>query len=136
MENFFEYCKDFIVDHLPDYEGQDVYACDLGMTITEGINTNGTATYSRQKAKEYIQEWWADAAEYSDYEKMNFGERSNPFENPEVFMVRMVIEGCCSILSKCPFIDENWNDEIEFTEKNIQTIIEQVNEVDEDESLF
>lgn len=56
METFEEYCKDFIVDNLDAYVGTDVYGCDLSSTLTEEINVNGSATFSRQKAMDYIKE--------------------------------------------------------------------------------
>ena len=135
--SFFQFCKDFILEHLEDWEGQSHYGCDLAGYLTEGMNADGTFTYSTYEAKEYIREWWDDAADYSEYEEMNFGKRSNPFENPEAFTVRMVIEGVQAILSKCEIIDENWNDKLELTAETIDTIKEQVEELDEySEELF
>lgn len=94
METFIDYCKNYIAEHLGEYEGQKVWACDLGYEITEGPNIDGTLTYSREEAKDYIREWWDEAADYWEYEKSNFGEHShNPFEEPEAYMVCMVIEG-------------------------------------------
>lgn len=121
------YCKEFIVDHLPDYLGTDVYGCDLGYKITDGINADGSCTYSTYKAKEYLKFWWDDAADYFQYEKDNFGENlHNPFESPEAYMVCMVIEGVNSLLSKSKFIDKNWNNNIELTDKNINKIIREI----------
>lgn len=133
IPEFFDFCKDFILDKIEDYEGSDVYGADLGIDLTEGINADGTFTYSTEKAKKYLQDWWADAAEYSEYEEMNFGQRSNPFENVEAFIVRMVIEGVRTILSRCQFIDNKWNDKFELTEEVITTIKEQVEEQTDDE---
>ena len=93
LESLTEYCKEFIKDHIDGYTDQMVYGADLGYTITEGINADGSCTYSTYKAKQYLKEWWDDAADYFQYEKDNFGENNNPFENPEAFMVCMVIEG-------------------------------------------
>ena len=108
IPEFFEYCKQYILDNLDEYEGRDAYACDLGITLTEGMCCDGTFTYSTAKAKEYLIEWFEDAAEYSEYEKFNFGERSNQFENVELFTVKMVSEGVRSVLSRCEFINDNW----------------------------
>lgn len=47
MKSYVEYVKDFILENLPNYECMVVYGCDLGYTITEGINANGSATYSK-----------------------------------------------------------------------------------------
>lgn len=130
MENFTDYCRDTIIDALESYEGQDVYPCDLAYTLTECMNANGTCTFSRAEAKDYIKEWWDEAGEYWEYENDNFGEhRWNPFNDPEAFMVCMVIEGVASMLSQCETIDESWNDEIKLTAETIGKIKEEVAEV-------
>lgn len=126
MTNFNDFCKNYICEKLDEMEGVNVYACDLAYTLAESDNINGTMTYSTKTAIDYIHEWWYDCSDYSDYEQNNFGERSNPFANPEAFIVRMVIEGIKSILSQCEIIDENWNDEIELTPEVIETIKEQI----------
>lgn len=124
LETLTDYCKNFIADNLENYSNQSIYGCDLGYTITEGINIDGSCTYSAYKAKEYLKFWWDEAADYLQYEKDNFGENlHNPFENPEAYMVCMVIEGVNSLLSKSKFIDDNWDNNIELTDKNINKII-------------
>lgn len=137
MEQFITFCKEKINDELDNCAGQTVYASDLGFTLTEDINANGTFTYSRELAKDYIREWWDDANDYWQYEEYNFGEHyHNPFDNPEAYTVCMVIEGVRGLLAKCPFIDENWNEEIELTEENINLIKEQIAKIDDDEPVF
>lgn len=132
LKSYVEYVKDFIVDNLPEYEGKEVYACDLAYTITKGINADGSATYSRQKAVDYIKEWFDEAAEVYQYQVENYGQASqNPFENPEAWMVCMIIEGVSAVFSQCTVIDDNWNNEIELTEEIIKTILEEVQEVEE-----
>lgn len=127
LKTLTDYCKDFIIDNLPDYLGINVYGCDLGYIITEGINADGSCTYSTYEAKEYLKFWWDEAADYFQYEKDNFGENlHNPFENPEAYMVCMVIEGVNSLLSKSKFIENNWNNNIKLTEKNIDRIIREI----------
>ena len=132
IKGFTTFCKNFIIDNLPDYEGETYYACDLGSYITEGINCDGSFTYSRAEAMDYLREWWDEASEYWDYESFNFGEHYyNPFDNPEAFTVCMVIEGVRGILARLPFIDQNWNDEIKLTKRNIKTIFKQLDDLGE-----
>ena len=127
LETLTDYCKNFIADNLENYSNQSIYGCDLGYTITEGINIDGSCTYSTYKAKEYLKFWWDEASDYFQYEKDNFGENlHNPFERPEAFMVCMVIQGVNSLLSQVSFIDKNWNNKIELTEKNIKKIIREI----------
>ena len=137
MEQFIDFCKEKINNELNNYAGQTVDASELGFILTEDINANGSFTYSRELAKDYIREWWDDANDYWEYEKWNFGENvHNPFDNPEAYTVCMVIEGVNALLAKCPFIDEHWNEEIELTEENINLIKEQIEELDDDEPVF
>ena len=131
LETLTDYCKNFIADHLENYSDQSIYGCDLGYTITEGINIDGSCTYSTYKAKEYLKFWWDEAADYFQYEKDNFGENlHNPFERPEAFMVCMVIQGVNSLLSQISFIDKNWDNKIELTEKNIKKIIREIKDLE------
>ena len=117
-KNFFEYCKEHLLERLDEYVGTTHYACDLGFILTECENVDGTLTYSHYEAKEYLRLWWDECADYWEYEKFNFGENThNPFERPEAYMVCMVIEGVRSILSQCAIIDDNWNEEVELTEE-------------------
>lgn len=74
IESYVEYVKNFIADKLPEYEGTEVYGCDLGYTITEGINADGSATYNRQIAMDYIKEWFEEAAEVYRYQVENYGQ--------------------------------------------------------------
>jgi len=123
LKQFNAYINDFINDRLSDYEGVDLYACDLAYTLTEGINMDGTATYSTYLAKEYIKLWFDEASEYYEYEISNFGKNlHNPFESPEAFMVCMIIYGVESKLQESDYLNENWNDKITLTSKVIDII--------------
>lgn len=132
IKSYVEYVKDFILENLPKYKGQEVYGCDLGYTITERINVDGSVTYNKQAAMEHIKEWLDEAAEVYQYQVDNYGQAlQNPFKNPEGWMVCMIIEGVESILSQCDVVEEFWNDKTELTDKIIQKIIAYVQEVKE-----
>ena len=134
---FNEYCVEYIKEHVHDFLNTEHYCCDFCMTITDGANCDGTLTYSRSEAIDYLCEWWGDAAEYWNYEKDNFGENlHNPFDNPEAYMVCMVIEGCSAILSRVPFIEENWSEKVVIDDERIKEIIDFVNDFDTSEDLF
>ena len=132
METYSEYCVNHIVEKIHDYVGTSNYGADFCYTITEGMNADGTCTFSTEKAKDYLKEWWDDAAEYWNYEKDNFGEHCwNPFESPEAYMVCMVIEGCGYLLGQCETLQEVWNDKFELTEEMADKIIEEVKAIGE-----
>lgn len=133
MENFVKYCKDYIVNHIEEYIGNVCDGCDLGYDITSAPNMDGTLTFSRYKALEYLSAWHEYAGEYFDYEKQNFGSDGmhNPFGNPEAYMVCMVVEGVNNILGRCPSIEEKWNDNFELTEDMVETIVSEVEDINE-----
>lgn len=132
IENYVDFIKDFAIDELNDRLGNNFYSCDLAHELTESINIDGSYTYSTYLAKQYIKEWFDEAGEIYQYQIDNYGQALyNPFEEPEKFHVCMIIEGVSALLNSCEFIQENWNDEIELTEENVNTIIEQINEINE-----
>lgn len=131
MESFDVYCKDFIRDNLEGFIGRTIYACDLASEITMGINVDGSATYSTYKAKEYLKAWWDEAADYYEYSKSNFGEvLHNPFENPEAYMVCMIITGVDHLMAQVKEIDDSWRDQIEVTQELCDSIVAQLDDID------
>lgn len=138
MKAFLDYCKDYLTDNIGEYEGQRHYLCDFGYTLTEGPNCDGSLTYSRAEAEEYLKEWWDDCSDYFEYEKFNFGTTSNPFENPEAYMVRMVVAGVGMLWSYAVNeigMDDNWNDKVEITAELIEKVKEAVSNYYTDQLL-
>lgn len=131
MISFIDYCKNHIAEEIYGFVGSSFYGCDLSSELTLEENTNETLTFSRAKAIEYLNEWWDDCAEYWNYEKDSFGEHyHNPFDEPEAYMVCMVITGCDSLLSQTKVLQDVWNgDKFELTNELADKIVEQVNDV-------
>ena len=120
-----------LITKLEDYEGANVYACDLAYTLFEGYNIDGTVTYGTFKASEWIKTHFDELGEVVEDIKFNLGSEFIPniFDEPEKFMVVVYLEVGASLLSQCKFINDNWNDKIELTKKNINTIKEQLQEL-------
>ena len=127
MESLIEYCKKYIETNLPEFEGDEVYLDELSYLIIEGDNANGTLTFSTNLAKEYIKEWWDDAAEYSDWEVDYFGKRSNPFKNAERFMLNIVAWKIYQMIDYCCIPYEK----IKLSKEVINNIIENINNYDD-----
>jgi hypothetical protein len=119
-----------MVGKLYEYEDTKHYACDLGYSLFEYDNINGTYTYSTCEAKEWIKEYWEDIGDVVEEMKFQMGADNIPnvFENPERFMVVIMLEVSSYMLSKCPFIDTNWNDEIILSRENIEIIVKELQE--------
>lgn len=130
MESYFDYCKQHLLERLDAYIRTSHYACDLGYYLCEEENANGSLTFSRKRAMEYLKAWWFDCGDFWEYEKDNFGEHPhNPFDNPEAFMVCMVIHGVDNILSQCRPINEAWNDTITLSDKFVAELKKEIEEV-------
>ena len=131
MKTYINYCKDHAIDALEEMKGNNAssYGCDLAYELCEEINVNGTATFSRAKAREYIREWWDEAGAVYEFQKQTYGEAlHNHFEDPEAFHVYLIIGGVSVLLSNCSIVYDAWNDDLELTDDIIDGIIAQINE--------
>ena len=80
-----------MIDHLDDLEGRDGYVAELAFTLFEGENINGSMTYSTYKAEQWIAEHFHDLADVVEDMAADWDITPNPFNNPEAFMVQVVI---------------------------------------------
>ena len=127
MTNFEIYCKDFIRENIEGLIGRTIYVSGLGYEITNGINADGTCTYSTNLAKRYLSDWWDECGDYMNYEQRNFGRNyHNPFEAPEAFMVCMVTEGVRLVLDSIEYEQE----QIEITQELCDHICVQLDEIE------
>lgn len=126
--SFVDYCKDFAFGELNDMKdwNTQIYLCDLANRLTEEINVNGSATYCRYTAKEYIKEWWDDASEVYYYLNNYLDMNENPFDNPEKYHVLMIISGVERLLSQCPTVYKFWNEQKVLTNTLIYKLIREI----------
>ena len=80
-----------MIDALDDMEGRDGYVSDLAFTLFEGENIDGTMTYSTHKAEQWIAEHFHDLADAVEDMAADWDITPNPFNNPEKFMVQVVL---------------------------------------------
>ena len=132
MESFLQYCRNYIVDHIDGYVGQTYYGSDFAYVLTEAPNADGSLTYDRYTAFEYLREWLWEADAYWDYCKDNFGIESLhcPFSDAEGYMVCMVIEGVADLLSQCSVIEKHWNDDFKLTAKAAEKICKEIEDLE------
>ena len=127
--NFILDLKNTIIDRLNDYAGGTYYGCDLYNTLFEGENVNGSVFCNTYKTKEFIKANFDLFGDLVEYVESNFDMTLNPFNEPEKAHVILLLEASQSILSQCKFIDENWNNEIELTDKVIKKLTKQINDL-------
>ena len=80
-----------MIDHLDDLEGRDGYVSELAFTLFEAENINGSMTFSTCKAEQWIAEHFHDLADVVEDMAADWDITPNPFNNPETFMVQVVL---------------------------------------------
>ena len=129
-----------IIGKLYDYEDTTEYACDLAYKLFEGENIDGSFTYNAYEAKEWIKKYYDEISEVYEELQANFGadylKDFNMFDNPEKFMVLIILEAANYILGRCPYIEDNWNDEITLDKETIKTIENQLQEQNNSISIY
>ena len=129
MENYKEYCRDYIIERIDDWKdtGCDS-ALDLADFITQHDNISGSFTYSTYWAKAYIKHWFDQVGDFLDEYESEFGEKLgvNPFKDSEKFHGIMVIIGVEKMLSNLDCLP---GDGFTLTEELIESIKKELNEL-------
>lgn len=133
-----ENIKEKVIDELRERMGQTHYLCDLGMTLTESENADGSWYCSSYKAKEDIVDNFDFCGAFYEWHKDNFGKAisCNPFEDTELFHCMMMIfavEGAFNYALNKTEYSELWNDEFEITEEFVNAIEEAIEDIKEDD---
>jgi hypothetical protein len=133
LENFKEYCREYITERLDEYENDefgDVY--ELANALTEYDNSNGSFTYSTYYAKEYIKKWYDSVGEFLEEYELSYGEslQTNAFAEPEKFHAIMVIIGIENMLSNLNSIPQ---ESFTLTNELIESIKKELSELNVNE---
>lgn len=130
-DNWKDLVKDLIIERLDNYKGGSYYLCDLSYILFESENIDGSFTYSTYWSKELIKKYWDDFNELYENYIFNYGETNfNLFDEPEKFVVIMLLEQASSLLSNYHnnFINKHWDDKIILNQRNINSIIKSMEE--------
>ena len=132
MEKFTRDIKDFVIDELPNFVGSEIYAdaYEFANEITEGINADGSVTYSTYEAEQWIKECFSEMGDVVKYCDENYDMTLNPFLEPEKAMVIAYIIGAEILLSNNKALTEAFEtseyNEIEFTQELCDKVIEEL----------
>ena len=123
--------KGIIIDRLDAYQGETIYGCDLGYKLFESENVDGSYTYNTHEAEKWIKENFDNLGEIVEERTFQLGSECIPniFDKPEAFQVVIFLEVSRYLIGQCSFIEENWDEEIEFTSENIAIIKSQLNNI-------
>lgn len=116
---------------LEEYEGADMYGSDMAYTLLEEYDYSNSYTYNTKESKDMISKYFDELGEIYDNYIFTYGKESaiNPFENPEKFIVLMLLQKASELLSDCEYVFENWSNKVELTEENIDIIKNQLEEL-------
>lgn len=115
-------------DNLDDGKWERCWACDLDYGITEMENCDGyvDSPYTAD-AIEWMGQHIGDCAQYSDDEMNEYGERSNPFEDPTKFVCRLYIDLVARLIRRTGWFDEHLDDGRDVTEEEIKALRTELN---------
>lgn len=115
-----------MIDHLDDLEGRDGYVSELAFTLFECANMDGTLTYSTHEAEGWIAAYFHEIADVAEDMAADWGITPNPFANPEVFMLQVVIYIAEQLVYESAYLqrgrDEEEIDAITYDEETIALI--------------
>lgn len=115
-----------MIDNLDDLEGRDGYVSELAFTLFEYANIDGTMTYSTYKEEQWIAAHFNDLADVVEDIAVDWGVTPNPFSNPEVFMLQVVLFLAESLVYKSDYLlrgrDEEEIDAITYDAETIALI--------------
>lgn len=100
-----------MIDNLDDMEGREGYVSDLAFDLFENENIDGTITYNRIKAQEWIGEHFNDLGDVVSNIQDEWGETLNPFGDPEGFQVQVVIFLASRLVDCSDFVARRYEEE-------------------------
>jgi len=136
-KEFVDLIKQEVKERLPNWLGQHHYPCDLGYTLTEYENANGSWFCSRYEAREFIKKFFEDFEEYQGWYRWNFGEpewfEAEPDDyhhDIESVQCRMMINAVDQAFNIAFGNNDIWNEKTEITEEFCDKIEKALEEVE------
>ena len=111
-----------MIVNLDDMEGREGYVSDLAFDLFEGENMNGTITYDREEAQEWIAELFHDMGDVIEEMAAEWDMTPNPFSNPEAFQVQVVIFIASRLIDCSDFVARRYEEECDTITYDTETI--------------
>ena len=132
-----EFVKGEIIERLEDLKGYEEshHICNLSYTLFESENVIGAYFCSNYTAKEWVNKNFEYIGEIAEEIKFQFNsDYANKilldiFDNPDRFIVVIVLEVASYLISMCDTADKYWNNEITLTDEILNNLIEEIEEL-------
>ena len=122
---FYDEIKDFIIDRLPNLEGDSFYGADLAHELTLQENNDGCWYARTNEAIEFIEANALEALRTVAYFNDEYGMQLDVNDYCKLTFF-MLYRGVNEVVNSLPFINEHWNDEFTLGADEIEVISEQV----------
>lgn len=113
---------EMMIVNLDGMEGREGYVSDLAFDLFEGENMNGTITYDREEAQEWIAELFHDMGDVIEEMAAEWDMTPNPFSNPEAFQVQVVIFLAGRLIDCSDFVARRYEEECDAITYDTETI--------------
>lgn len=129
-----EFVKGEIIDRLEELKGFNENKCidDLSYSLFESENVNGAYFCNNYTAKKWVNKNFEHIREIAEEIKFQFDSDSankillDVFDNPDRFIVVIVLEVANYLISRCDTADKYWNDETTLTDEILNNLIEEI----------
>lgn len=107
----------------------------MGWSLFESENICGVYFFNNYNARNWLKEHFDDLNEIIEELKFQFDDKYynkillDFFNNPNRFIVFIVLEVSSYLMGKCKTIDKNWNDEIILSNELVNTLISELKQV-------
>lgn len=125
--------KDLMKSRLEEYKDISITASSLAGLLFEEERSNMSHTCNTYQSKEWIKENFSDISELIpelSYDNDGNYHNTNPFTNPELFQVDIMLKVGDYMLGKCSEVEKYGNDEILLTDKKIDEIKQELDMLD------
>lgn len=120
-----------LADKLSNYEGQFIYGSDLAFTLFESENIDGSITYNKYKAKEWIKKHFDELGEVVErmQAEWDYNAGVDIFDNPEKFMVSVYLWVASEICGTLETVGDFLTNGEELTAELIEKITEELEQL-------
>lgn len=119
---WFESIKSDIISRLEDMTGEEKYLCDIGFSLTESENVNGSWYCSSYKAKEEIFQYWEEFGVIAEYMNSEWECNTNPMLESEKFHCQAMICLYEQAFNHAVCDFEEWNEQVTIDDDFIQRV--------------
>lgn len=111
-----------MIGNLDTMEDREGYVSELAFDLFEGENIDGTITYDREEAQEWITEHFHDLGDVVEEMTAEWDMTPNPFSNPEAFHVQVVLFVAAGLVAQSDWTDYRDDDAITYDTETIDRI--------------